>query len=500
MKSLLFRAALFALLALAALNETEIATLLFADPSRGVATALSLVLRTATWFAGALVVIAALDRFFWNGVVARLARHPVPSLLKSVVALVVLVVALTCIVSFVFRRDVTAIWATSGVIGLVLGFALRNMIQDVFTGIALNLDGAIREGDWISLHHRDFIQEQYGKMLDIGWRVARVQLENNNVIVVPNSMLGMMAVTNFAHSDHVSRLETGIVIDFDVPPDRARRILLAGARAAASEKGILADPEPTVLIGEPEDYGARYTVRFWGKVDERSPSVLRDAVMAHLLKQLRIAGLTPAMPKEDVFLERRPKRLLDHGGETDRLEILSRIDLFAGVLQHGELAELARNAAIRRFDPDMVLVRQGETGTSLFVVAEGLLDVHVDGAGGAPLKVGHILAGEVFGEMSLLTGSPRSATVSSVTGVIAYEISRDLFETILDARPEMADEISRIVAQRQAAIAGASERPAAEIESEERLLTQRIREGMAKVFAGIARKNRPQSHEAAANV
>ena len=99
MTGLLLRAALFALLALAALNETEIASLLFADPSRGVAQAYSLTLRSLTWFAGAFVVIAALEIFFWKGVVARLARHPVPALLKSVVALIVLAITATFVIS-----------------------------------------------------------------------------------------------------------------------------------------------------------------------------------------------------------------------------------------------------------------------------------------------------------------------------------------------------------------------------------------------------------------
>ncbi|WP_223476787.1 mechanosensitive ion channel family protein [Oricola indica] len=497
MTGLLLRAALFAVLALAALYENEIASTLFADPAGGVATAFSLTVRSLTWLAGALLAISALERFFWNGAVARLTRHPVPALLKSVVALIILVVTATCIISFVFKRDVTAIWATSGVLGLVLGFALRNMIQDIFTGIALNLDGSIREGDWIALHHRDFMAEQYGKMLDIGWRVCRMQLENNNVVVIPNGMLGMMAITNFAHSDHVSRMQTEIVIDFDVPPDRARRILLAGARAAATEKGILDHPEPTVLIGEPADHGVCYIIRFWGKVDERSPSALRDAVMAHLLRQLHIAGLTPALPKEDVFLDRRPKRLLDHGGEDDRIEILSRIDLFSGALERDELAGMARAAKLREFPAGEALVRQGEDGTSLYVVAEGILDVHIDGPDGTAVKVGHVLAGEIFGEMSLLTGAPRSASVTAATGVVVFEVTRDQFEAVLNDRPEIAGEISRLVARRQAATVGAAnaDEPA-DIEREERLLRQRILDNMAKVFSGL-RGKAAQSQSAA---
>ncbi|MEL6435718.1 MAG: mechanosensitive ion channel family protein, partial [Pseudomonadota bacterium] len=443
------------------------------------------VLQTLPWLAGAVFVISVLEWFLWRGVVARIARHPVPAILKTTVALIVLIIALAGIMSFVFNRDVTAIWATSGVVGLVLGFALRSMIQDVFTGIALNLDGSIREGDWISLHHRDFMQEQYGQVLDIGWRVSRVKREDNNVIVVPNGLLGTMAVTNYAHSEHVTRLQTKIVIDFDVPTERARRILLGGAKAAAVENGILSDPAPNVLVGDPEEHGAAYIIRFWGKVDEHSPSALKDAVMAHLLRQMHVAGLSPSLPKEDVFFERRPKRALAHDDQEDRAAVLSRTNLFAKTLQADEIAELAASADVREFFPGQTLVSQGEEGASLYVAAEGVLDVHITASDGSTLPVGHILAGDIFGEMSLLTGEPRSATVTASTGVIAYEVTRAQFEAVLKQRPAIAEEVSRIVAQRLAAneSAASAEKPV-NIETQERLLSQRILEGMAKVFPG----------------
>ena len=187
------------------------------------------ILQSLAWISGAFAAIAAINLFLWDGFVARLAGRPVPPLLKNSFAVIVLIVCLTGIVGWVFGKDVTGIWATSGVIGIVLGFALRNMLQDIVTGIALNIDGSIKAGDWVQLHHRDFQYEQYGEVLDIGWRASRIQLENNNIVVIPNGLMGMIAVTNFAHADHLSRLELEIVLDFDVPTDRARRILLAGA-------------------------------------------------------------------------------------------------------------------------------------------------------------------------------------------------------------------------------------------------------------------------------
>ena len=458
---------------------------------------LGLVVDSLTWLTGAWLATLLLNRFFWDGLVAPIARRSVPKLLKSAFAVIIFICAISGILSFVFGKSVTAIWATSGVLGIVLGLALRNMIQDVFTGIALNLDSSIRENDWIALHHRDFNLEQYGKVLNIGWRTTRIQLENNNVVVVPNGMMGMMAVTNFAHSDHVSRLQTEIVIDFDVPVERARRILLAGARAAAVEKGILQEPEPVVVVGEPVERGVNYKVRFWGNVAKRSPSSLQDAVMTHLLKHLNVSGLSPALPKEDVFVERRPRRLLDHARLEDRIEILSRCDLFAQSLEQPEIEELAANILVLEFEAGDVVVSEGSPGASMFVLSEGVLaaslsqrpdqesdeTTHKSDKG---LVVGHIAAGGVFGEMSLLTGERRSATITALTGVLVYEVTFETFEAILERRPAIGEAVSKLVAERQIATKRAVDANAfRDMETEKHALTDLISSKMKAVFSGV---------------
>jgi small-conductance mechanosensitive channel/CRP-like cAMP-binding protein len=498
MRQLLFRLAVFAVALVCALEArplTEAAGLPWG--SAGHLTA-SRLLQSTAWIAGAFAAISAINLFLWDGFVSHVARRPVPGLLKNAFGFIVLLGAVTGIVGTVFGRDITAILATSGAVGIVLGFALRNMIQDVFTGIALNLDGSIKAGDWVALQHRDFQFEQYGKVLDINWRTSRIELENRNVVVVPNGLMGMIAVINFAHSDHISRLETEVVVDFDVPPQRARRILLAGAHAAVTEKGILSEPEPQVLVGEPVDRGVVYKVRFWGKVDERSPSSLTDAVMTHLLAHLRVAGLTPALPKEDVFHARQPKRLLEHGKVEDRVEVLSRVPLFGGSMQRRELEALAGSVAAAEFPAGATIVRKGEPGDSMFLVAEGVLDVFVTPPEAeAQVVVGHIAAGQIFGEMSLLTGEPRAASVVAATGVLVYEIGHDQFEALLERRPELAQEISRLVAQRRVATdAAMRDATAGEVANETQRVSEQILTRMRGMFAAL-RQGRPRAKDAA---
>jgi small-conductance mechanosensitive channel/CRP-like cAMP-binding protein len=494
------RLLVFAACATAALRADAVLGYLGVDAGPATLGAGRALLQSIAWIAGAFVAMSAVNLLFWDGVIARIARRPVPSLLKSVSSAVLLTLALTGIVAIVLDRDVTGIWATSGAIGLVLGFALRSVIQDIFSGIFMNIDGSIKAGDWVALHHQSLQKEVYGRVLEIAWRTCRVQLENNNVIVVPNGMLGTMAVTNFAHADHTSRLETEIVLDFDVPPERARRILLSGAHAAIGTRGVLADPPPAVMVGEPTDRGITYKVRFWGKVSENSPSKMIDSVMTELLGQLRIAGLTPAFPKEDITFEPRPKRLLEHERVADRVEVLSRIELFGRSLEPAELEALATGLAVESWMPGAALVRQGAAGDSLFVVVEGTLEVRVDREdGGGTVVVNRVVPGEIFGEMSLLTGEPRSATVVAVTSVLAYEVRQEHVEALLSARPAIAEQMSALVAEHRVRtdaatrVASTAERHQARLRLKEQILVKMQAAFSVAFGSRVARAGRLQA-------
>ena len=414
------------------------------------AASMDAILQIAIWLVGAFATIFAVNRLFWDRVVARLIGRSVPNLLKNAFGAIILIIATIGIVGGVFDRDVTGIWATSGALGLVLGFALRSMIQDVFSGIAINLDGSIRPGDWVRLHHRDFKNEQYGQLLEINWRTSRIQLEDDNVIVVPNGLMATMAVTDYASNDHVTRFEVKVALDYAVPTERAVRVLKAGAIGACGSGGVVPVPEPHVLVGETSDVGVTYRIRYWGQVTAHRPAQMANAVLTSVLKHAHKAGLSLSYPKEDVFIAKMPQRQYESDDETDRVELLARVDLFQKALHRDELYAISETMAVRDITAGDTVVEQGGAGDSLFIVAEGMLDVEVDSqTGQGPVAVGRIGAGEVFGEMSLLTGEPRTATVRSRTDALLYEVRKDGFEAILRSRPEIAEAVAAIVAERR---------------------------------------------------
>jgi CRP-like cAMP-binding protein len=198
-----------------------------------------------------------------------------------------------------------------------------------------------------------------------------------------------------------------------------------------------------VVLHEIADGAALYLVRF-RVPDYGLEAHCRDAVAGAVLRALQHVGLGVARPARELRLERpRPAP-----ARPRRAALLGRIELFRGFsdAERADLETLMRERVFRR---GACVVRQGEPGASLFILAEGALDV-VQERDGAETPLGRLVPGDVFGEVSLLTGQPRSATVRAATDAVAFEVDKDHLDPILRRRPELAEGLAAMVASRQA--------------------------------------------------
>jgi len=448
----------------------------------------SYALQIGIWLASAFLINRLMSVFFWDMVVSRaMGGGPVPRLLKDVVAAVVYIIAITGIVAFVFGESVTGIWATGGAVGLVLGFALRSLILDVFTGLAINIDRPYRIGDWIMLHQRQHDLHIIGNVQELNWRTTRLRTAHGNLVVVPNSVMGQTIITNYMLPEEHSRLELYFDLDFGVPSERALRVLTAAMRSVTGNgpKQPLLDPPPKIRINRITELGVEYRIRYWVLPRNLSPNRSRHIVIGAVLDHLKQAGLTLAYPKNDVFHQEMPQRHLDGRTKEDRVELLQRIELFAN-LHEDELDALGDRIEQRRFRDRETLIAAGEPGESMFILVEGLVYVFVNtGEGDEQVKVAQIVPGNFFGEMSLLTGEPRSATITAASDTIVYEIRKEHISALLGARPELAEELSRVVADRvlrnQKKLA---EAPADAVAEEKRTVAGQIM-GRMKAFFGF---------------
>ena len=399
------------------------------------------------WISAAFLVQRGITTFFWDGLIPNLTGRLVPRLPKDVTGIIVFFFAGVGVLATVFDKSVTGIWATSGILSVVIGFALRNVILDVFIGLAMHVERSFRIGDWVMLHQNRLETHIIGEVIEINWRTTRLRTTSNNMVVIPNSRLGETIMTNYMQPKPHFRQDLHFVIDYSIPPNRAIRILMAGVKALADGESILENPEPEVRLDEATLDGQRYEVRFFILPVNISPNESRHIVNKSIVEHLGRAGVTPSATRNEVYMAggSEPARL-DLDDDHDRGRILGESELLR------DLSESDRNALIdsmKRHDLSSgeVLYRQGAQGNSLFLLAEGLLTSFISVASDqGEAKVEQIESGRHFGEDSLLTGKCRTSTIIAVTDAVVFEISKSPVMEVTSRQGEFLAMLNRNVA------------------------------------------------------
>ena len=399
------------------------------------------------WVSAAFLVQRGATVFFWDGLIPNVTGRRVPRLPKDVTGIIIFFFAGLGVLATVFNQSVTGIWATSGILSVVIGFALRDVILDVFIGLAMHVERSFRIGDWVMLHQNRVETHIIGEVIEINWRTTRLRTTSNNMVVVPNSRLGETILTNYMQPKPHFRQDLHFVIDYSIPPNRAIRILMAGVKALADGEGILEDPEPEVRLDEATLDGQCYEVRFFILPVNISPNESRHTVNKSIVEHLGRAGVTPSASRKEVFLDQGSERhRLNLDDDHDRRRILAEAELLR------DLAESDRSdliCSMKRHDLSSgeVLYRQGAAGESLFLLAEGLLTSFVSVAGDeGEAKVEQIESGRHFGEDSLLTGKSRASTVTAATDAVVFEIPKAPIMELAGRRGEFLAMLNRNVA------------------------------------------------------
>lgn len=433
------------------------------------------VIGTAIWLSGAYAIDRVLNVMVWEPLNRRIR---VPSLQRNLVSILIYAFAITGVVGVVFGYSITAFLTAGGALGIVVGLALRNLIVDLFVGLAMNFDRPFEIGHFIRIQNGPA-----GQVVEINWRTTRIVDSSGDMIIVPNNRIGDATVTNFSRPEGASALEVPITLEASVRPERVLRVLNAALMSISGTHRCLEKPAPYAQIRNVNAVGIEYGLVYYIDSNKAGPAWARHLVLEAALEHLHLAGIGIAVPKQDVFHAEMPQRQFDARALEDRQTLVKRIQLFSGLLPEEQKA-VAVSMQERFYKGGSTIITSGAPGESMFVVFEGLVDVMVSLAEGQPeTRVARLKAGTFFGEMSMMTGAPRSATVKATTDTVAYEISKDDLAPLIRARPEIARTLAEVVAQRraadQAARAGAA---SANAQEEQRSFVQQTMGRVLKFF------------------
>ena len=406
-------------------------------------------LATVLYFSVAYLLNSLLHRFFWDGFVKRVFNHSVPSLIRQSSDFIIYTITLLIVVHSIFNKSLFTFIAAFSAIGVIMAFGLRGLVSDIMTGIAINLEQPFKIGDWI-IFRGVGEHEQVGQVHQINWRTTHLIAENKNYIVIPNREIGNYSLVNYSLPQILNRFEINITLDYTISTEEAKRILLSATTVLCTHDSFASKQEPKILISKLSHQGVEYLVRYWiTPWHELSPTTAADLVYSSILKHLRAAGITPSYRKLEHFQEPKPEVLNKTSqAQVSMLKMLRLLDFFLP-LNDKELEYIAKNSHEALWHPTDELITQNDQGETMFVVLQGLLEIFIHDKDKKDYSIGFIEAGEFFGELSLLTGEPRTATVRALTSVLTLEISKKVFEKILSDRPKVGEKIAKIVATRQ---------------------------------------------------
>jgi small-conductance mechanosensitive channel/CRP-like cAMP-binding protein len=383
------------------------------------------VLIVAWWLVSARVVVGGL--YF---ALRHDHRHRSAKLVVDLVAAAIYVGTVVIVLKSVLALPVAGLFATSGVVAIVLGLALQSTLADVFSGIAVGIEAPFQVGDRISLG-----ADIEGRVIETNWRSIRLQTDGEDIAIIPNSVMGKLQVVNRSVPSRHRTVSAKVRCPATVDPERVIQVL---DEATLLCPAILETPASSVALTRLGRSWNHYTITF--SVAETSLMAgTKSLLLRHARKQLHYAGL----------LERDPGGLVQSPARSRPMilaprEVLGDLVLFER-LQPMQLEDLARGLTTRLLEPGEILFAEGAADATLYVVASGVLEMTRATGTTTSLTLGRIGAGEYIGEIGLLTGSPHAATARARTHCVVYQLRREAIAGLLETNAELAAALEKSV-------------------------------------------------------
>ena len=386
----------------------------------------------------AALIVALFNRYVWDIYFERRKQTPIPHFLREVVALLIFVIALLFVLSVGYHaeRELKGVLFGSGVLALVIGFAGKNLFSGIIAGVSLQMNRPYKIGDWLKFG------ETYGEVREINWRSTRICTNDNIYLDIPNSKIVEDTITNLTYPTRTHFMRLQINAEYGAPPNRVKDALM---RATIQVPGVEKDPPPQIYVSEYGESAIVYQIKF-AMTTHSGYFEARDAIYTNAWYEFRRHKITIPYPQRTLHLERKVGPLADEGHD-EALSILRGEALFQ-CLSETQLDHLVKQARLNHFGRGERVIEEGADGDSMFILLRGAAQVSVS-KNGSTIPVARLRSGDCFGEMSLLTGEKRSATVKAEGDCYVMEISKDVMGDVVRDSPECLKVLSELLAKRK---------------------------------------------------
>jgi MscS family membrane protein len=197
--------------------------------------------------------------------------------------------------------DLTAWLASAGILGVAFGFAAKDTLANLFSGIFILADGPYKVKDWIVLN-----DQLRGEVTHIGIRSTRILTTDDVEITVPNAVIGNAQLLNETGGPYRrQRVRVNFSVAYGSDVERVREVVLAGV---TGDEHILWEPEaaaPRIRFRALGDSGLEFQLSVW--IDEPSTrEFVIDDMTTRVYKALGQAGIEIPFPKRDIYIKEMP--------------------------------------------------------------------------------------------------------------------------------------------------------------------------------------------------
>ncbi|MET0620656.1 MAG: mechanosensitive ion channel family protein [Thermoanaerobaculia bacterium] len=396
--------------------------------------------------AGALVAIRVAD-FLVFDVGYRIKRGTAaPDLLRQIVSLLLFALALGILFQVALSASLPALLATSAVITAVVGLALQETLGNLFSGVALALERTVQVGDMVRSG------ETIGLVEQLSWRSIKVRTMEGHTILIPNSVASRERFEVYRRGGLPMARILRVSLEYDLAPAHALSVLVEALR---DTPGLAPHPAPSAQLHAFDNFAVVYELRYW--LDDYARYIEIDSEVRqrvwYALSRESIGFAYPVIRQHQYAAGPLPRPDVSRAV----VAAIEASPLFAP-LSAEERARLAAGARLLSFGQKETVVREGEDGSSMFLIARGRVGVSAHGASSESQRVAMLDEGSGFGEISLLTGEPRLATIRTLEESLLVEIDKSTLAPILEANPSLVDKLDDIVLERRRQTSGQLEK------------------------------------------
>ncbi len=378
--------------------------------------------------------------FDWT---ARWQRTPpMPLVIRDIGRWLLTLLVLALLVRYYFPGvNFNVLAVSSLVVGYVVANATQDTLGNLIAGVALNAERPFHIGDWVTMSGHT------GVVVDTTWRATRLRTRTDDYVVIPNSAIAKDAIINFSRptSCHGCQVEFGV--SYDTPPNKVRETICAALAGIAE---VRRDPPPQIFLKAYGDSSINFMVRCF--IDDYAHlEVVHSLVMDRIWYAFKRDGINIPFPIRDVrWRDARLDEAQQAAAElAAKRQLLESSDLLQS-LSPDEMGRLAAEVSDVPYAAGETLFRQGDPGDTFYLVRRGLVEVLAMQDAGTEVPVAHLGPGAFFGEMSLLTGEPRSATIRAETDALVLAVGKGQFSNLLQSDPGLAARLAAVIEARHA--------------------------------------------------